>query len=221
VMRPPGSRPEPEFLARCIRCGVCMTACPTNTLQPREPAGGFFSLISPMIVPRIGPCEPDCNICGQVCPTAAIRSLPMAERRWAKTGTAVILRNQCIVWEHDRKCLVCDEVCPYDAVELRRVDGKPYRVPFVIENRCSGCGYCEYHCPVKPAAAIVVQAPGEIRISTGSLQNAAIAAGLDLTRNREPLTGDTEKYPWPNGDPGPTGGTNLPPGFSTYPKTKQ
>ena len=34
LLRPPGSLPEPDFLRRCVKCGECMKACPTNGLQP-------------------------------------------------------------------------------------------------------------------------------------------------------------------------------------------
>jgi ferredoxin len=34
LIRPPGSLPEKEFLARCIKCGQCMRVCPTNIVQP-------------------------------------------------------------------------------------------------------------------------------------------------------------------------------------------
>ena len=34
VVRPPGALTESEFLDRCIKCGQCMRACPTNVVQP-------------------------------------------------------------------------------------------------------------------------------------------------------------------------------------------
>ena len=35
LIRPPGALPEPKFLAKCVKCGQCMRACPTG----RPPAG--------------------------------------------------------------------------------------------------------------------------------------------------------------------------------------
>ena len=32
LVRPPGSRPEAEFLARCIRCDRCRSVCHTNAV---------------------------------------------------------------------------------------------------------------------------------------------------------------------------------------------
>jgi len=181
LIRPPGALPEPEFLDRCIRCGECMKACPTNTLQPIGLAAGVSGWFSPVVVPRRGPCEVQCNVCGQVCPTGAIRALPTDEKTWAKIGTAYVIRHKCLAWEFDRKCLVCDEVCPYNALEFRQIPGHSVAVPFVNENRCSGCGFCEHHCPVQAQAAIVVEPMGDIRLSRGSTREAAVDAGLSLT----------------------------------------
>ncbi|HOO45187.1 MAG TPA: 4Fe-4S binding protein [Deltaproteobacteria bacterium] len=180
LIRPPGALPEPDFLARCIRCGQCMKACPTNTLQPISLAAGFTALASPVITPARGPCEPLCNVCTQVCPTGAIRALSVSEKIWARVGTAVILRHKCIAWEHDRECLICDEVCPFDAVSLKRAEGLSVSVPFVDENRCNGCGYCEYYCPVTGRKAIVVEPMNALRLESGSFRDAAIEQGFSF-----------------------------------------
>jgi len=79
LIRPPGALPEKDFLARCIRCGECMKACPSNTLQPIGLAAGFSAFFSPKITPSKSPRETLCNVCGQVCPTGAIRPLPVEE----------------------------------------------------------------------------------------------------------------------------------------------
>ncbi len=210
LIRPPGARPEDSFLKRCYRCGACLQACPTNTLQPFGLGAGLPGLLTPVITPQIGPCDPTCNICGQICPTRAIRDLSPAERVWAKVGTAQILRRKCLAWEFDRKCLVCDEVCPFDAIELKRVPDLKVGVPFVDEKRCSGCGFCEHHCPVEALPAIVVAPMEALRLEQGSHRARAQAIGLDLsirrTRPHPPAAYDQPAY-------GSEGGA-LPPGFS-------
>jgi len=187
LIRPPGAVPENDFLARCIRCGVCMKACPTNTLQPMGMDAGLESFFTPRVTPRRGACEPLCSVCGQVCPTGAIRTLSPDEKIWAKIGTAQILRQKCLAWEFDRGCLVCDEVCPYDAIALRSVPGASVSVPFVDESRCSGCGFCEHYCPVQARPAIIVEPMEAMRLSEGSFRESGRAVGLNLGIGRPPL----------------------------------
>ena len=211
VIRPPGAVPETEFLARCVRCGACMTACPTNALQPIGLAAGLAGFYSPEVVPQMGPCEPACRNCGLACPTGALRPLPCLEKTSAKIGTARILRHRCIAWEHQKKCLICDEVCPYDAIVFKPVPGQPWPLPFVEEHRCWGCGYCESKCPVRPDTAVVVEPAGALRLSTGSFRSTARSRGLDLAINRKLVPGNAPKaasgsQDWPAG--------KLPPGFT-------
>ena len=190
LLRPPGSLPERDFLARCIRCGLCMRACPTNTLQPIWFEAGMIALFSPRLTPRRGPCEPECTACGRVCPTGAIRDLPLTEKTWAKVGTATILRHKCLAWEWNKKCLVCDEVCPYDAIDLRRVATHSQPVPFVDGRKCSGCGFCEYHCPVRAASAIIVEPMEALRLGVGSYK----AHGQDMGLMLHVVTPDQAGY---------------------------
>jgi MauM/NapG family ferredoxin protein len=204
-VRPPGALPESHFLARCVRCGECMRACPTNTLQPAPLASGVAEFFSPVLTPRIGPCEPTCTRCGQVCPTGALRALPHGEKIWAKIGTASIIRRRCLAWERGRECLVCDEVCPFGAVELRRTRESPVAVPFVDGNLCNGCGYCEHHCPVGGPSAIVVTPEGALRLEQGSYVKAARGAGMRF-EVQQPSTESGDGFPGEG-----TGG--LPPGF--------
>ena len=166
LIRPPGALPETEFLRTCIRCGECMKSCVTNTLQPSLWESGSLGLWTPKLELRMAACEPNCNVCGKVCPTQAIRSLTLEEKTHAKIGTAVLRKEMCLVWAQNKQCLICDEICPYNAIVFRPVDG--YRRPVVVASRCNGCGYCEQRCPVGGESAIVVMTDGEIRLKDGS-----------------------------------------------------
>jgi MauM/NapG family ferredoxin protein len=169
-IRPPGSLPENEFLARCIRCGECMKVCKTNTLQPADLQSGFEALWTPHLVMRRAPCEKECHQCGHVCPTQAIRALPLEEKKFVKIGTAVIDRHRCIAWEQEKLCLICGEICPFNAIETRIVDNFRgfFKRPFMIEDKCTGCGYCEKACPIYGRSAIEVYSIGEERRRSGS-----------------------------------------------------
>ena len=185
LLRPPGALPEEDFLARCVRCGECMAACPTNALQPIWLEAGLTGIFSPVLMPRQGACSPTCNACGIVCPTHAVRPLPLPDKLWAKIGTAVILKEKCIAWEQQKKCVICDEVCPYNAIIFREEEGNSAVVPEVKEERCTGCGLCEHHCPVQNQAAIIVTPAGALRLAGGSFEVQGRAQGLNISTSHK------------------------------------
>ncbi len=169
LIRPPGAQ-DPAFTASCIRCGLCVKACPTGGLQPSLGEAGLAGLWTPVLAPRLGHCDYNCNLCGQVCPTAAIPRLPLAEKRLAVMGHAYIDRDRCIPWADNRVCLVCEEMCPLPqkAIQLEdapvtAADGTLTVVPrpVVLRERCIGCGICENRCPLAGEAAIRVYAATE------------------------------------------------------------
>jgi MauM/NapG family ferredoxin protein len=160
VVRPPGSMPEDDFLARCIRCGNCMKVCPTNGLQPVMMEAGWEGVWTPQLVSQIGYCEFNCTLCGTVCPTGAIRKLTRSEKQSTKIGLAVVARNLCLPWAENKNCIVCEEHCPVSnkAIKLETIfsgDKKLLR-PIVVKDLCIGCGICEKVCPLRPSRAIRV-----------------------------------------------------------------
>jgi len=57
-----------------------MKACPTNVIQPALVEGGFDGFYTPVIVGAVGWCEQSCNVCGQVCPSGALRPFTQEEK---------------------------------------------------------------------------------------------------------------------------------------------
>jgi len=121
AIRPPGAVEEQEFLERCIKCGQCMRACPTNVLQPAMFETGLEGVWSPIMNYRVGFCQPNCTACGQICPTGAIQQISVAEKMGLgpyrksgpiRVGTAHFDRSRCLPWSKNIPCLVCQEVCP-------------------------------------------------------------------------------------------------------------
>jgi polyferredoxin len=111
-IRPPGALPEKQFLGACIRCGQCMRVCITEGLQPTLLEAGAAGMFSPQLVPRIGYCEYNCNLCGKVCPSGAIQQLALPDKQRFVIGLAEIDRTRCLPWAENKECLVCEEVCP-------------------------------------------------------------------------------------------------------------
>jgi len=153
-LRPPGAK-EDDFLSKCVRCGQCIKVCPNNALHLALFEAGVESLWSPLLVPRIGSCDYDCNACGQICPTQAIPPLSLEEKRKAVVGTAVVDFDACI------RCFLCIVLCPVEgAIKSDRVEGRRGEYPIVHAERCIGGGVCEFICPVAGESAIRVHAPG-------------------------------------------------------------
>ncbi|MDR1397849.1 MAG: 4Fe-4S dicluster domain-containing protein [Desulfarculales bacterium] len=209
LIRPPGSVPEGSFLNLCIRCGECMKACPTNGLQPAWLTAGAEGIFSPILRSRRGYCDPDCHVCGLVCPTRAISRLSLEEKQWAKIGTAVVEQKRCLAWFEGKNCVVCQEVCPYGAVtvQVMREAGAP--VPVVNPSRCFGCGLCEYHCPTR-LPSIVVEPLNALRLREGNYKKTAQNMGLYLQPGAlDEKGGGIYSFPGNGGE----AEENLPPGF--------
>ncbi|BCS54897.1 4Fe-4S binding protein [Geobacter sp. SVR] len=165
LLRPPGVRSEGEFLEKCVRCGECMKVCLRSALYPAFLQAGVEGMYTPMLVPRLGYCEYNCTLCGQVCPTGAIPDLPPAQKKREVIGKAVLDKNRCIPFARRIDCIVCEEHCPIpqkairsEVVEIAGFDGKTVQVkqPYVVEELCNGCGICENVCPLEGKAGIDV-----------------------------------------------------------------
>ncbi len=178
LIRPPGALDERAFLQRCVKCGECMKVCITGGLQPTLMEAGLEGIWSPVLVSKIGYCEYRCTLCGQVCPTGAIRRLTIEEKAKVSIGTAMIDKGRCLPYSHSTPCIVCEEVCPtgkkaiwLEEVKVKDADGKMIVVkqPHVDLKTCIGCGICETKCPVLDKPAIYITSIGESRTKTNKL----------------------------------------------------
>ncbi|MBN2301341.1 MAG: 4Fe-4S binding protein, partial [Lentisphaerae bacterium] len=117
-IRPPGALAEGQFEAVCSRCGNCIGACPEKVLKPDVGEAGIAGLLAPVLEICPGYCAEWCNECGKACPTGAIRSMTLAQKRDISIGTARVARNKCLAWAQREYCLVCDEYCPFHAIRV-------------------------------------------------------------------------------------------------------
>ncbi len=181
VIRPPGSLEEKQFLGSCIKCDQCIRVCPTDVLQPTLLEAGLEGVWTPILNMKLGYCELNCTLCGQVCPTGAIQRISIEEKNGlggfarqgpVRLGTAFFDLGRCLPWSMETPCVVCEEVCPVSPkaiysreVTITRRDGKEttLRRPYVEPSLCTGCGICEHECPVADEAAIRVSPIGETR----------------------------------------------------------
>jgi len=188
LIRPPGSVAEEQFLELCVQCGQCVQVCPGPVLHPAGLDAGLGALWTPVVIPTRAACHPDCNFCTQVCPTGAIEPLTLEQKRRFVMGVAKIDRSICLPHCGLEDCQLCFEECAdagYDAIEMRETrleigdieEGafsdmeieamSKIQAPYVIAEKCVGCGLCEYRCHSRwvknadslPHSAIVVKPP--------------------------------------------------------------
>ena len=176
LLRPPGVRSEDEFLKRCVRCGECMKVCLRSALYPAAYQAGLEGFYTPLLIPRLGYCEYNCTLCGQVCPTGAIPALAVEAKRLEVIGKAVFDKNHCIPFAQRTDCIVCEEHCPipqkairFEILEERDYTGKKVvlKRPYVVDDLCNGCGICEYVCPLEGKSAVEVFSKRERTDSKG------------------------------------------------------
>jgi Pyruvate/2-oxoacid:ferredoxin oxidoreductase delta subunit len=142
-----------------------MKVCLKNALYPAAYQAGIEGLYTPLVIPRLGYCEYNCTLCGQVCPTGAIPALPVEVKRREVIGKAVFDKNHCLPFARRIDCIVCEEHCPIPEKAIRSretqvmgLDGllKTVKEPYLVEEICNGCGICENVCPLETKAGIEV-----------------------------------------------------------------
>lgn len=172
LIRPPGALAETEFLSRCVRCAECIQVCIGNALHPTLLQAGMDGMFSPILAARVGYCEFNCTLCGQVCPTGAITALTREEKHRFKIGHAWFDHDTCLPYVKSIPCMVCEEHCPtpekairFKEVMVTGADGQTVilKQPYVVDELCIGCGICETKCPLPGRAAIYITAAGEHR----------------------------------------------------------
>ncbi|MFA6197232.1 MAG: ferredoxin-type protein NapG [Sulfurimonas sp.] len=173
TLRPPGALKEDDFLKTCIKCGLCVIACPYHTLVLAKP-GDNKPLGTPYFIPRDIPCYMCISIpCVPVCPSGALDEKSVTtdgklDITVADMGVAVIDDNSCIAF-WGIQCDACYRACPLlgKAITIEyskneRTGKHAFMKPVVQSDVCTGCGLCERACVTEKAAIFVL--PREIAL---------------------------------------------------------
>ena len=169
LLRPPGMQDEDDFMARCIRCGKCIEACPYESIHAFQSvlnaAGG-----TPVIEPRTKACRMCHNVpCVPACPTGALRDVVIPEE--IAMGYAVVDHEICISFKGLR-CEVCYRACPLIdeaiTIDYRVNENDPLHsvfAPIIHEDVCTGCGLCVERCITDEPAIRIVRDGWDLRES--------------------------------------------------------
>jgi ferredoxin len=174
VTVPPGAESVERFLETCTACGLCISACPSSVLQASLGELGPRGLYAPALDFSVSYCQYECAACMTVCPSGALRKLPLERKKLVKIGTASLVKDYCIVFTDRTKCGACAEHCPTGAVHMvSREGGIPE--PVFDPAICIGCGACHHVCPV----------PGKRAISVAGLavHETALEAAVDFSND--------------------------------------
>jgi len=173
LLRPPGAIKEEDFLSTCIKCGLCVEACPFDTLLLAKP-GDNKPLGTPYFIPRDIPCYMCVDIpCVPVCPTGALNEESVTtdgklDINIADMGVAVVDSKNCIAF-WGIQCDACYRACPLlgkaiiiEYSKNERTGKHAFMKPVVDSDVCTGCGLCERACVTEKASIFVL--PREVAL---------------------------------------------------------
>ena len=130
IILPPGAGSEERFANTCYNCNLCVENCPNKIIAKADDKFPTVHLDY-----TNGCCDKDCNKCGQVCPTGAIKRLSLEEKQKTRIAMAMIIDDKCV------NCGRCINVCPDGAI-IRGEQGVVIKA-----SKCIGCGACKIICP--------------------------------------------------------------------------
>ena len=215
AIRPPGALAESEFLAACIRCGLCVRDCPYDTLKLAE-LGDSVATGTPYFEARDIPCEMCEDIpCVVACPSGAlVREL--TDIGEARMGLAVLIDQENCLNFLGLRCDVCYRVCPVidKAITLERMhnprsDRHAMLLPTVHSDHCTGCGKCEKACVLPGESAIKVL---PIKLAQGSKAEHYLRGWEEKDAAGQSLIGDQVELPVRGMEDKAYGDTRLRPG---------
>lgn len=167
LLRPPGALKEDDFLRTCIKCGLCVEACPYDTLLLAKP-GDNKPIGTPYFIPTNVPCYMCTDIpCVPVCPTDALDQESVStdgklDINKAQMGLATVDEENCIAF-WGIQCDACYRACPLlgEAItieyqKIERTGKHAYLKPVVHSSACTGCGLCEKACVTEKPAIFVL-----------------------------------------------------------------
>jgi ferredoxin-type protein NapG len=197
ALRPPGALAEADFLATCVRCGLCVRDCPYDTLKLSD-LGAPVATGTPYFTARNIPCEMCEDIpCVKACPTGAL-DRQLTDISTSRMGLAALIDHETCLNFLGLRCDVCYRVCPLidQAITLEtqhnpRSDRHAMLLPTVHSEACTGCGKCEKSCVLPEAAIRVLPRP----LAQGALPSHYRKGWEEKSRHGGSLIGEQVELP--------------------------
>lgn len=132
IILPPGAFNPQRMFNKCLNCNLCIEACPNKILTK---VNDNFGAVHINYEQGEKYCKYDCNECSKVCPSGAIKRIPLEEKQHTRIAMAVINQDKCT------GCGICNIECPAKAI-YRDENGKS----IINASKCIGCGACKKSC---------------------------------------------------------------------------
>lgn len=146
LLRPPGGQRDDRLWSACVKCDRCRSACPHAAVGVAHMEDGFLNARTPKMDFRKGYCD-FCRdrgspLCIEACQTGAL--VPDFDPMADKIGMAHVNTDECLLYRvgSGRCSKQCIDACEYEALAID--DAQQLMVD---EDRCNGCGACEWACP--------------------------------------------------------------------------
>ncbi len=132
IILPAGAIDAQRMFNKCLNCNLCINACPNKILTK---ADKDFGAVHIDYTKGEKYCKYDCRECAKVCPSGAIKKIPLNEKQKTRIAMAVINPDKCT------KNGVCINVCPVHAITMEENQSAK-----VDASKCIGCGRCKTVC---------------------------------------------------------------------------
>ena len=130
---PAGAGNVEDFANRCLNCNLCVARCPMKIIKKADAEHPTVHLDYSEAF-----CNYKCHRCSKVCPSGAIKTLSLEEKRRTQIAIAQVDEDVCV------KCGLCVHECPRQII-VKEEGGFPKISP----DECIGCGACYNVCPVR------------------------------------------------------------------------